>query len=201
MDINNSNSLRQIVGSRLEKARKDKGLKRSTLCSLLAADSSAPVSDLSPETLKQWELGKNKINIEWVPSIKNILGCDVGYLFGEYDCKTREINDAHEVTGLSHDAISQLKALSDSLSAGKENIMCDLAKDYLRFYSYFLTSFEINGLLLSYFGTLGRIEQHGLNEHQAVVFDHGKEEALSFYRFQAAQAILHVMERFFKEEE
>lgn len=198
--MNNSDLLKRTVGRRLEDARKDKGLKRSILCELLSTDPAAPAPDLSPETLKQWELGNNKINIEWIPSIKNVLGCDVGYLFGEYDCKTREINDAHDVTGLSHDAISRLKMLSDSASAGRENILCELAEDYLTFFSYFLTSAEINGLLLSYFGTLGKIEQYGLNEHQAAVFDNGKEEALSFYRFQATQAILHVMERFFREE-
>ena len=46
--------------------------------------------------------------------------CDVGYLFGDYDCETREISDIHEITGLSESAASAIIKICRESPAHKE---------------------------------------------------------------------------------
>lgn len=66
------------------------------------------MNELRPDTLKQWELGVNQINIAWIPAICKVLNCDTGYLFGEHEERTYLECDIHEKTGLSEGAISKL---------------------------------------------------------------------------------------------
>ena len=47
------------------------------------------------------------------------LECDVGHLFGEYDCKKRQAEDVQELTGLSEKAIEKLFRLRERTSDEK----------------------------------------------------------------------------------
>lgn len=64
--------------------------------------------DLAEARYKNWELGNNPADIRWIPLVCKALGCDAGYLFGEYDEKTRDHNIAKETTGLSIESIDEI---------------------------------------------------------------------------------------------
>lgn len=108
--IYNSENIKNIVGSRIKEARKSHKVSRKKLCDLLNKQE-PDMSDLQPDTLKQWELGVNQINIAWIPAICKVLNCDVGYLFGEHEEKTYLECDIHEKTGLEENAIAKLTHL------------------------------------------------------------------------------------------
>lgn len=109
--MNNSNKVKKTVGWRLSAARKKEGLSRQLLCDTVnqLAEKDGRKSLLHEATLKQWEYGNNPINIEWVPYLCAALHCDTGYIFGEYESRTRKVNDIREQTGLSECAILNLE--------------------------------------------------------------------------------------------
>ena len=104
--------MKELTGSRLQAARGK--ISRQKLTDILNSREDRPVigdekATLSLETLKKWEYGENPINIEWLPVICDVLGCDIGYLFGEYEEKRRETSDARTVTGLSEAVIERFR--------------------------------------------------------------------------------------------
>lgn len=109
---NDTKYIKGVIGSRLQAARGK--LSRQTLTDILNSREDRPVigdekATLSLETLKKWEYGANPINIEWLPVICDVLDCDIGYLFGEYEEKHRETSDACKVTGLSEAVIERFR--------------------------------------------------------------------------------------------
>lgn len=100
--INDTKIVQEKIGMQLRAARGD--IKRPALVQLLIKNKKAPVeskADMTVERLKQWEYGNNPISLEWIPAICDVLNCDVGYLFGDYPEKTREVSDICSITGLS----------------------------------------------------------------------------------------------------
>lgn len=111
--IHDTRDMKKIMGSKLQAAR-GKKISRQKLVDMLNSREDRPIirgkkDTLSPETLKQWEYGNNPINIEWIPVICEVLECDIGYLFGEYEEKRRETSDACKVTGLSEAVIERFR--------------------------------------------------------------------------------------------
>ena len=138
--IGDTHSVKQIVGNRIKQARKDKGLSRIALAKGMCASSRASqemtaskyvLEELEKRLearIRQWESGANPVDIEWIPAICDVLSCDVGYLFGDYDGHTRVFADITRETGLSEDAIKNIvkvKSLNqeyvDALSAFVED--------------------------------------------------------------------------------
>lgn len=113
--IKDTRIVQDKMGKRLRAARGKR--KRPALVQLLKESPKAPVeskAEMTTERLKQWEYGNNPISHEWIPAICEVLNCDVGYLFGEYEEMRRELSDAHKTTGLSEESI---KILEDAESA------------------------------------------------------------------------------------
>lgn len=108
--IYNSIDMKTLIGSRLKNARNDLGISREKLCSLLN-EQEPDMNELRSDTLKQWELGVNQINIAWIPAICKALNCDTGYLFGDHEEKTYLTCDIREKTGLEESAIAKLTHL------------------------------------------------------------------------------------------
>lgn len=108
--MQNSINVKEIVGSRIKKARKDFKISREKLCAMLNKQE-PEMNELRPDTLKQWELGVNQINIAWIPAICKVLNCDTGYLFGEREEKTYLACDIREEIGLEESAIVKLNRL------------------------------------------------------------------------------------------
>lgn len=103
--------MKKLIGSRLQAARGK--ISRQKLTDRLNRREDRPViggekGTLSVETLKKWEYGENPINIEWLPLICDVLDCDIGYLFGMYPDKRREVSDICSITGLSTAAVNTI---------------------------------------------------------------------------------------------
>ena len=109
--MHNSLEIKKNIGLRLTAVRKMAGLSRRDLCDAAnqLAEKDGRELILNEATLKQWEYGNNQINIEWLPYLCTVLQCDVGYIFGDYECRTRVITDIKAQTALSEDAILNLE--------------------------------------------------------------------------------------------
>lgn len=125
--INSTQTTKQMVGSRIKKARDEKDLSRIALakemCSSPKASKEVSTSKYTLEELekrleariRQWESGANPVDIEWIPAICEVLSCDIGYLFGEYKEKTQANHDICKVTGLSESAINTLRKCDENV--------------------------------------------------------------------------------------
>ena len=111
--IKNTKSVKLMVGERLTKARNRKKITRQKLADELSHHGKAPASKrgVSYDRLKEWEYGNNAIPLEWIPAVCDVLECDVGYLFGEYEELTRQATDICKETGLSEKAADSLIGL------------------------------------------------------------------------------------------
>ena len=94
----------QGIGRRLQALRENSGFRGSEGISnfLERANEKKPIKlhDLTWETYRKWESGHNSVNIEWIPTLCELLHCEVGYLFGEFDQPTKEITDICAKTAL-----------------------------------------------------------------------------------------------------
>lgn len=120
--INDTRIVQDKMGNQLRRAREGDRLKRPEFVQRLKESTKAPTesrTEMTVERLKQWEYGNNPIGHEWIPAICEVLNCDVGYLFGEYEERRRELSDVHKITGLSE---SSIKILEDAeFSSGYED--------------------------------------------------------------------------------
>lgn len=133
----NSFEIKKNIGQRLSSAREKEGLSRKLLCDTVnqLAEKDGRESTLNEATLKQWEYGNNQINIEWLPYLCTALRCDVGYVFGDYDCRTRTATDIREETGLSELAVHELLIAADGPDEGEMRLpVVESAHDRIRSY-------------------------------------------------------------------
>lgn len=117
--IKDTSLVRKAVGKQLKSAREGKGLSRPEFAACLLQHSKAPTesnvcadANLMAQRLKQWEYGNNPVELEWIPAICDILKCDTGYLFGEYEALQHSIADVCQETGLSKEAVKRLQQLA-----------------------------------------------------------------------------------------
>ena len=119
-------TIREELGLNIRKAREDAKLTRSALVERLCRSQLAPgnYADggrlLKEDTLKQWELGRNSVRLDWIPALCEVLDCDPGFLFGEYPQHHRQTADICAATGLSEKAASNLKEYDYFYKVGGE---------------------------------------------------------------------------------
>lgn len=115
----------QEIGERIQKRRVSLGMTQSDLAQFL---------NLSPDsrtTITKWENGKALPRVDMIPLICDVLKCDVGYLFSEYDQPTREIQDVSFCTGLSEKTATALRCLADtSPSSNRKRKFLDILMEY-----------------------------------------------------------------------
>ena len=147
--IFNSDLVRKRLGTKIKEARGD--MSRQSLTEALNACGARPYEAKRPEgltidRLKQWELGNNPVDLEWIPAICQVLGVDFGYLFGEYPEKNRVISDVVKVTGLTENAVDVLIQLNNKkrVRAFSDLLSCIISDPD---FEYFL------GLLEGYFSS------------------------------------------------
>ena len=68
---------------------------------------------LTRQSYAKFEKGDVSPHLDYIYDMCKIFDCDIGYLFGEYPMKKREISDVHELTGLSEKAIERLIELKE----------------------------------------------------------------------------------------
>ena len=115
---NDTKTVKTIVGKRIKQARKlnNHKMTQQALADKLSCSEKAPILNgklnaVSLNRLKKWEDGTNPVELEWIPAICDVLECDVGYLFGEYEELTRQVTDICKETGLSEKAADSLIGL------------------------------------------------------------------------------------------
>lgn len=75
------------------------------------------------QTVSKWENGNSVPSLDNLFKLCDLFGCDLGYLLGEYECKTRAAADIQEMTGLSRLASDNLEIAA----SGPENGPIDAA--------------------------------------------------------------------------
>lgn len=92
---------RSVIGARLKEARTAKGY------SLEQVAEACQIQQY--QTVSSWEHENTVPSLEKLLLLCKLYDCDIGYIIGEYDCKTRINTDIQAETGLSETVINQLR--------------------------------------------------------------------------------------------
>ena len=93
------------TGNRIRNLRNEKKMSQSKFIDFLR-ERGTPIGR---NKLIKIEYGEgDTIDLDLLSAMCDILDCDRGYLLCEYDERTRDRHDVHELTGLSEDAINDL---------------------------------------------------------------------------------------------
>lgn len=103
--IYNSDKCKKEIAERITAARKAAGLSRQQVADAIQERTGQL---FSVDVLKQWELGQNRVRVDLIPLLCEILHVDTGYLFGEYPQFTRQLCDVQSATGLSKSVAEKL---------------------------------------------------------------------------------------------
>ena len=76
------------IGIRIKKARKESKLTQIKFAELLN------LSEHSRQTVSKWETGAQVPSVVDLIKMCEIFDCEIGYLLGEFDCKTKEDSDS-----------------------------------------------------------------------------------------------------------
>ena len=91
-----------VIGERLYNVRKSFGYSLSYVAEACGIQ--------QYQTVSKWESGTSTPSLEKLLQLCELYGCDLGYLIGEQDCKTRKNTDINAEIGLSEKAINLLRA-------------------------------------------------------------------------------------------
>ena len=172
-----------MIGHRIKEARSSLGITKTRL---------AEMCDIQQyQTVTAWETGNSVPSLSKLFELCSILKCDIGYLLGEYEERTRVKAELCNESGLTEAAAHKLLELNNGT---------DIGKQYLNFYSAFITDFSIFGMLSTLPGLIHEIETEGLDGKQECVFQN-KEEALRFYQFQMQECIMQFIRKYFANED
>ena len=198
--IVNSTPVREMVGLRIQSARKDKKLSRSALAELIVHNELCPAvttrkntseiktpAEALADRLKQWEYGNNPVDLEYIPAICRVLECDTGYLFAEYTEKNRVVSDLCSVTGLSEKAVESLYELRNKIPVKR------------KFIDYLLRSEEL--LQLLEIASDNSFYQVVLNKKKDVDRELSKDllELMELSEYRAFKVIVEIIKQFSKE--
>lgn len=103
-------NINNIVGKRIKAERI--ALKRNEKS--MTQTGLADYMDCGRLTIGNWESGKSYPTIEELRKLGSLFHCDVQYLLGEQECRTREQADMQEVLGLSRKAIENICRLQEA---------------------------------------------------------------------------------------
>lgn len=92
----------KTVGKNIRALRKAAGMTQEAFAKELHMSESSRVS------ISQWERGEKLPGITQLMEICDLFGCEIGFLFGDYDQRCRSVADICEYTNLSEAAINLL---------------------------------------------------------------------------------------------
>ncbi len=123
-----------ITAARIKAAREQAGLTLSYVAEYCGVQ--------QYQTVSKWEKGNGKPSLGNLLKLCELFNCELGYLLGEYEGKTREITDVKQKTGLDENSILTLFELSNL-----EDPLKDAAYIFLR---DLLNSVQFLPLAISY---------------------------------------------------
>ncbi len=97
------------IGERINKERSNRGMTQQDLVNKCHEITGLENPPFSVRAFGSWENGNDSITLKNLILISQALECSVGYLLGEYDKRTLEIEDICNETGLSEEAVKVLK--------------------------------------------------------------------------------------------
>ena len=97
------------IGERISKERSNRGMTQQELVDKCHEITGLENPPFTVRTLGSWENGNDSITLKNLILISQALECSVGYLLGEYDKRTLEIEDICNETGLSEEVVKVLK--------------------------------------------------------------------------------------------
>ena len=110
----------ELIGERIRIERKNNGLTQSDLIKILREQHYV---NMARNTLSSLENGNPvKIECDILFAMCSIFRCELGYLLGEYDCRTGRNTDIAKEIGISEKAIHNL----DEIKANNRNIILSL---------------------------------------------------------------------------
>ena len=116
-----------ITAQRIRQARKDKELTLESVAERCGVK--------QYQTVSKWENGNSVPSLDNLFKLCDLFGCDLGYLLGEYECKTRTAADIQEMTGLSRLASDNLEIAASGPEKGPiDAAIAEESHDYLRNY-------------------------------------------------------------------
>jgi transcriptional regulator with XRE-family HTH domain len=65
------------------------------------------------QTVSKWEKGNSVPSLDNLLKLCELFNCELGYLLGEYEGKTRKTTDLHDATGLDLPAVEELQRIHD----------------------------------------------------------------------------------------
>lgn len=92
------------IGRRIRELRTNKKISQIILANYIGYDS---------RTVRKFEKGQSIPPLGTMLRLCNFLECELGYLLGEFDQRTRSATDIQRETGLSENAINKLKELKE----------------------------------------------------------------------------------------
>ncbi len=123
------------IGKRIKKEREAHALTMEALAEKVGT---------SRQTISRWEKGEGvEITLNMLLRMCDIFGCELGYMLGEFPCKTRAATDICAVTGLSEEAVAHITSMycvgEDSTESGEVarngmellNILLESGVEYL----------------------------------------------------------------------
>ena len=137
-----------------------------------------------------YENGVLPKDITDISRLCNALHCDMGYLFGEHECSTKDLQGVADYTGLSENAISILHDFNDIPGQGGGPFPPGYGKQFIDLYSSFISSAEIVGAMELYISGLHKLQnmsEDGFDE--TFTGFESIEQARSFYLFQLQTSI------------
>lgn len=121
----------ELIGKRISLERKELKLSQDSFIHLL---SSKYGYSISRNTLSKIEQGKSShYDCELFLIMCEIFECEMGYLLGEYDCKTGRITDISKETGLNPEAIFKLKAILERNGSTRRTDLLNLLINHPQF--------------------------------------------------------------------
>lgn len=112
------------MGDKLYTFSFKKGFKRARIKNGYTQKRFSEKFNISIETVKNWEQGRNIPEFKTLEKLCNFFQCDLDYLFDNLDCKDHDTQFIHDETGLSEKSIEQLRFLSlfDSALAAEQDL-------------------------------------------------------------------------------
>lgn len=114
----NYNDRLKIVGERIKKERKRNNWSKVDLLTKIYMAAS------SHKTITAWENGTRMPDLASLARMAEVFCCDIGYLLGDYNERTRVSADIVKETGLSAKAVEKLLKMPSFLKITLSNFIC-----------------------------------------------------------------------------
>lgn len=117
------------MGDNLHTFSFSKGFKKARKEVGYTQESFATALDISIETVKNWEQGRNIPEISTIKKLCAFFKCDIDYLFDNLNCKKHDDQFIQNETGLSETAINTLKSVNKHYNSDLINILNFIMND------------------------------------------------------------------------